>query len=79
MHYRFSFYTIAVVYQVANLSLGVSEDALGLYAWNGQARVKEPTGAVDAGANLVTATLGHPSTWAVRAEVRVYLRFVVSE
>jgi hypothetical protein len=53
---------------------GVIEDTLGLYRWDGDAWVLEPTSGVDPVQNRVTATLDHMTLFAVLGETnRVFL------
>jgi hypothetical protein len=47
---------------------GIDESRLGLYSWDGMRWVREPSSAVDAAANLVSAAPQHASLWALLAE-----------
>ena len=71
-------YTITVRYEEGKLG-GVAEGSLGIYWWNGSAWVLEPTSAVDAANNTVTATPDHLSLFAVLGgqQVNVYLPLVL--
>ncbi len=70
-------YTITVQYTEAEIGLAM-ENTLALYYWNGSQWVKEPSSAVNAAANTVTATPNHFSSWAVLGETkRVFLPTVL--
>jgi hypothetical protein len=57
-------YTVVVTYTDDEV-LGVDEETLGLYTWDGAGWVLEPTSEVYAGGNTITAAPGHFSYWAV--------------
>ncbi len=58
-------YTLTITYAQASVPLNVREGTLALYYWNGISWEVEPTSQLDAGANIITATPNHFSTWAV--------------
>ena len=55
------------------------ESTLALYYWGGLQRVKEPSSAVNADTNTVTATPNHFSMWAVLGmkPYQIYLPVVI--
>lgn len=70
-------YTITVSYDEQDRGV-VVEDSLGLYYWDGERWIREPSSSVDTVANIVTATPDHFSLWAVLGETRkVYLPLVL--
>lgn len=69
-------YTMTVHYDDRDVG-SVIEESLGLYYWDGQQWVREPTSTVDTATNIVSATPDHFSLWAVLGETRrVYLPIV---
>jgi hypothetical protein len=60
-------YTITISYSEAE-RVGVVEETLALYYWDGSQWVREDSSVVDTAANTVTATPNHFSTWAVLGE-----------
>lgn len=78
-------YTVIVNYsQTLPLPVGVTEANLGLYWYDGQQWVKEPTSLVDEPANTITATPSQFNSWAVLAEPpvldqQIYLPLIVRD
>jgi hypothetical protein len=70
-------YTVTIEYGEDELGQ-VDEATLGLYYWDGENWILEPSSKVDIGANTITSTPDHFSIWAVWGEEwwRVYLPMV---
>jgi hypothetical protein len=75
-------YSMVVAYDPAALPSGIDEDELALFAWDAEpgaplpsqpAWVREPTSAVNAAENTITATPDHFSLWAILAPAKIYL------
>ncbi|MCI0518795.1 MAG: hypothetical protein L0Z70_00880, partial [Chloroflexi bacterium] len=60
-------YQVAWQYDPAEFP-GLDETTLGLYYWDGDSWVKEPSSNADPAANLITASPQHASLWAILAE-----------
>ena len=69
-------YSIEVIYTDDEV-LGVDEETLGLYAWDGAGWVVEPSSLVNAASNTITAWPDHFSYWAVLAGEEVQDQFFV--
>ena len=69
-------YTVVVTYTDDEV-LGVDEETLGLYTWDGAEWVLEPTSMVSAGTNTITATPGHFSFWAVLSGEKVQDQYFI--
>jgi hypothetical protein len=63
-------YRITVTYDDGDVPDGVDEGELGLYYWDGESWVPEPTSTVNPGTNVVTAEPSHFSLWAILGKVR---------
>jgi hypothetical protein len=65
-------YTMTVCYSDEEVAAGriVNEKGLGLYWWDGETWVREPSSKVDMSANTVTATPDHFSLWGLLSETR---------
>jgi hypothetical protein len=70
-------YAVSVHYADARAAT-VVEGSLGLYSWESNAWVREPSSAVDTANNLVTATPNHLGVWAVLGETnRIFVPLVL--
>jgi ligand-binding sensor domain-containing protein len=69
-------YSLVVTYTDDQV-LGIDEETLGLYSWDGAEWIHEPTSQVSAGSNTVSATPGHFSYWAVLSSEEVQDQFPV--
>ncbi len=69
-------YTLTIQYTDAEKGPAI-ENTLALYYWDGAQWVQEPTGAVNAAANTITATPNHFSFWAVLGQTqRLFLPLI---
>jgi hypothetical protein len=67
-------YTVSLTYGDADVPPGVDEADLGLFHWDGDAWVEEPTSTVYPDTNTIVATPDHFSLWGVLARRQgVYL------
>jgi hypothetical protein len=70
-------FTLKVNYRPEELG-GLAEEMLGLYEWDGQKWVKEPSSAVDPAANTITAHPDSFTLWAVlgKQQERIFLPLI---
>ena len=70
-------YTVTVHYTDTELGWSTIETSLALHYWDGSQWIKEPSSAINAATNTVTASPNHLSEWAVLGETwRVFLPVV---
>jgi Tol biopolymer transport system component len=72
-------YSVTLSYGQADKGPAV-EETLGLYSWDGDQWVREPSSTVDVATNTLVAAPDHLSTWAVMGETRrIYLPVAITD
>lgn len=69
-------YSLTVKYDKAYIPLGVREEDLGIYFYNGSEWEKEPTSVVNTDLNTITATPNHFSEWGILADIKIFIPLI---